>query len=144
LQPVYVGDVAQAAGNAIDGQGKPGATYELGGPDQMTLRQAVEFVCRVTERRRILFPVPFGAASMMAGVSEFVDKITFGVLPPAMTTTRDEVALLRNDNVVSAEATAAGLTLAGLEVTAQSAEAIAPAYLHRFRKTGQYESNRFA
>jgi uncharacterized protein YbjT (DUF2867 family) len=144
LQPVYVGDVAEAVANAMDGQAKTGATYELGGPDQMTLRQAVEFVCRVTERRRILLSVPFGLASSMAGASEIADKITFGVLPSALTTTRDEVALLKSDNVVSPEATAAGLTLAGLGVTPQSAEAIAPAYLYRFRKTGQYESSRFA
>jgi uncharacterized protein YbjT (DUF2867 family) len=144
MQPVYVGDVAQAAANAIDGQAKSGATYELGGPDQMTLRQVVEFVCRVTERRRLLFNVPFGVASMMAGVTEFASKISFGAFPAALTTTRDEIALLKNDNVVSAEATAAGLTLAGLGVTPQSAEAIAPAYLYRYRKTGQFESSRFA
>jgi uncharacterized protein YbjT (DUF2867 family) len=144
LQPVYVGDVAQGVVNAIDGQAKAGATYELGGPELMTLRQVVEFVCRTTGRRRILINVPFGVASMFAGATEVADRISFGAFPKALATTRDEIALLRSDNVVSAEATAAGLTLAGLGVIPQSAEAIAPSYLYRFRRSGQFENSRLA
>src|ERR1700674_3583580 len=33
LQPVYVGDVAAAVAEAVDGNAKAGATYELGGPE---------------------------------------------------------------------------------------------------------------
>ena len=32
LQPVYVGDVAQAVAAALSGLAKPGTVYELGGP----------------------------------------------------------------------------------------------------------------
>ena len=32
LQPVYVGDIGQAAAAALSGEAKPGAIYELGGP----------------------------------------------------------------------------------------------------------------
>ncbi len=144
LQPVYVGDVAQAVANSLEGQAKPGATYELGGPEVMSLRQAVEYVCRTTGRRRILMSVPFGLAAMLAATTEFASKLSFGLFPKALTTTRDEVALLRADNVVSAEAIASGLTLAGLGVTPQGFEAIAPGYLVRYRKSGQYEHSRFA
>lgn len=144
LQPVYVGDVALAAANAFEGEAKAGATYELGGPEQMSLRQAVEFVCRTTGRRRLLIGVPFGLASLLAGATELASAASFGLFPKALTTTRDEVALLRSDNVVSEAAVAAGLTLAGLGVAPRAMEAIAPAYLYRYRKTGQYESSRFA
>ena len=144
LQPVFVGDVAQAAANALEGGAKPGATYELGGPEVMTLRQAVELVCRTAERRRILVGVPFGPASMLAGATELASKISFGLFPKALTATRDEIALLRSDNVVSAEAIAAGLTLADLGVAPQGIEALAPSYLVRFRRTGQYETSRLA
>jgi NADH dehydrogenase len=144
LQPVYVGDVAEAAARAVEGEATLGATYELGGPEPMTLRQVVEFVCRTTERRRLLVSIPFGVASMFAGATEFADKISLGLFPKALTTTRDEIALLRGDNVVSAEATAAGLTLAGLGVAPRGIETIAPAYLYRFRRSGQFADSRFA
>ncbi len=42
LQPVYVGDVALAAAKAMDGTLKPGVTYDLGGPEVMTLREAMQ------------------------------------------------------------------------------------------------------
>jgi NADH dehydrogenase len=144
MQPVYVGDVAQAIANAFEGDRKSGATYELGGPDVMTLRQAVEFVCRTAERKRLLVAVPFGVSAMLAGATELASKISFGIFPKALTTTRDEIALLRSDNVVSDAAIAAGLTLSGLGVAPQAMEAIAPSYLYRYRKTGQFEHSRFA
>ncbi len=54
LQPVYVGDVAQAAAAALSGVAKPGAIYELGGPRTMTLREAAELALRTIDRRRLL------------------------------------------------------------------------------------------
>jgi NADH dehydrogenase len=53
--------------------------------------------------------------------------------------TPDQVELLRSDNVVSDAAKAAGLTLEGLDITPDSLEAIAPQYLWRFRKMGQFQ-----
>jgi uncharacterized protein YbjT (DUF2867 family) len=144
LQPVFVGDVALAATRAIDGIAKPGATYELGGPEVMTLREAVELVLRVVERRRLLVPLPFGASRMLAQATEIASGASFGLFPAALTTTRDQVELLRADNIVSSGAVAAGLTLAGLKIEAQGAEAIAPGYLTRYRKTGQFAPSRFA
>jgi len=52
--------------------------------------------------------------------------------------TPDQVELLRGDNVVSDAAKAAGLTLQGLGIEAESLAAIAPQYLWRFRKAGQF------
>lgn len=144
LQPVFVGDVALAATRAIDGVAKAGATYELGGPEVMTLREVVELVLRVVERRRLLVSLPSGPSGVMARGTEIASALTLGLFPKALTTTRDQVELLRNDNVVSAEAVSRGLTLAGLGIEAQGAEAIAPGYLIRFRKTGQYAPSRFA
>jgi NADH dehydrogenase len=42
LQPVYVGDVATAVADAVDGKTKAGATYELGGPEVLTMREIME------------------------------------------------------------------------------------------------------
>jgi uncharacterized protein YbjT (DUF2867 family) len=144
LQPVYVGDVAQAVIRALDGAAKSGATYELGGPEQMTLEEVIAFVLRTTGRHRLLVNVPFGVASMFAGVTEFAARISLGFFPKALTTTRDQIALLKRDNVVSSEALSGGLTFAGLGLTPEGMEAIAPGYLYRFRRTGQFADSRFA
>jgi NADH dehydrogenase len=141
MQPVYVGDVAEAATLAIEGHAKPGATYELGGPEAMTLREIVAFVCRVTDRQRALVPLPFGIARLMAGGTELASALSLGMFPQALVTTRDQIELLRHDNLVSPTAIAEGRTLQGLGIVAQGVEAITPAYLYRFRKTGQYASS---
>ena len=60
FQPVFVGDVAQTVAMALDGAMAPGATYELGGPDIVTLRDIVKFVCKETHRKPLLVPLPFG------------------------------------------------------------------------------------
>ena len=40
FQPVFVGDVAEAIARAVDGDAKPGATYEAGGPEVRTFKAA--------------------------------------------------------------------------------------------------------
>lgn len=42
MQPVYAGDVATAIADAANGLAKKGATYELGGPEIMTLREILQ------------------------------------------------------------------------------------------------------
>ena len=130
LQPVYVGDVATAVADAVDGKTNPGATYELGGPEVLTMREIIEIILATIERRRILVSLPFGLAKLQALFLQFA--------PGPLKLTPDQVALLRSDNVVSDAAKAAGLTLEGLGIVPDSLEAIAPQYLWRFRKTGQF------
>src|ERR1700738_3964868 len=130
LQPVYVGDVATAVADAVDGKTNPGATYELGGPEVLTMREIIEIILATIERRRILVSLPFGLAKLQALFLQFA--------PGPLKLTPDQVALLRSDNVVSGAAKAAGLTLEGLGIVPDSLEAIAPQYLWRFRKTGQF------
>jgi uncharacterized protein YbjT (DUF2867 family) len=130
LQPVYAGDVATAVADAVDGKTKAGATYELGGPEVLTMREIMEIILATTERRRMLVSLPFGLAKLQAMFLQFA--------PGPLKLTPDQVALLRSDNVVSDAAKAAGLTLEGLGIAADSLEAIAPQYLWRFRRTGQF------
>src|SRR5476649_2582029 len=66
LQPVYVGDVATAVADAVDGKARPGATYELGGPEVLTMREIMEIILATTERRRMLVSLPFGLATWQA------------------------------------------------------------------------------
>jgi NADH dehydrogenase len=142
LQPVYVGDVAQAVTAALAGLAKPGAPYELGGPRTMTLREAAELTLRTIDRRRLLIGLPLGPSRWIAASTEFASKATFGLFPTLLTTTRDQVDLLASDNAPSAEAEAQGRVLRAFGVLPQAAEAIIPSYLARFRRTGQYEVQR--
>jgi NADH dehydrogenase len=60
-----------------------------------------------------------------------------GTKPPL---TPDQVDLLLRDNVVSAEATQADRTLAGLGIEPVAMRAVVPTYLWRFRKSGQFKT----
>src|ERR1700744_2789901 len=130
MQPVYVGDVATAVADAVDGKARAGATYEIGGPEVLTMREIMEIILATTERDRMLVSLPFGLAKFQAMFLQFA--------PGSLKLTPDQVALLRSDNIVSYTAKAAGLTLEGLGIQADSLEAVAPQYLWRFRATGQF------
>src|SRR6202158_97853 len=130
LQPVYVGDVAAAVADAVDGKTKEGATYELGGPEVLTMREIMEFILATIERRRRLVWLPSGLGHITALFLQFA--------PGPLKLTPDQVALLRSDNVVSHAAKSADLTLEGLGIAADSLEARDRQYLWRFRKTGQF------
>jgi NADH dehydrogenase len=74
----------------------------------------------------------------MAQGTEIASAVSLGLFPKALTTTRDQIELLRHDNLVSPGAVSEGRDFRGLGIAPQGMEAIAPAYLYRFRKTGQY------
>jgi len=131
LQPVYVGDVATAVADAVDGKTKAGAIYELGGPEVLTMREIMQIILATIGRRRMLVSLPFGLAKFQAMLLQFA--------PGPLKLTPDQVLLLRADNVVSDDAKAAGLTLEGLGIAADPLEAIAPQYLWRFRAAGQFQ-----
>ncbi len=113
LQPVFVGDVALAALAVIGDASAGGRTYELGGPEVLTLREIAALTLRIVERRRALVPLPFGLARLVAWSTEVASTLSLGRFPAALTTTRDQVELLRHDNVVSAAAITEGRTLRG-------------------------------
>jgi len=131
MQPVYVGDVATAVADAVDGKTQPGGVYELGGPEVLTMREIMELILKITERKRMLVSLPFGLAKLQAQFLQFA--------PGPLKLTPDQVMLLQSDNVVSDAARAAGLTLEGLGIAPGSMEAIAPQYLWRFRAAGQFQ-----
>jgi NADH dehydrogenase len=132
FQPVYAGDVAEAMAKAVAGETKPGTVYELGGPQVMSFKELMQYVLATIERRRLLVPIPFWVARFQAFFFEFMSK-------PLLT--RDQVELLRSDNVVSEAARTESRTLEGLGIMPRSVEAIVPSYLWRFRKTGQFRGH---
>jgi NADH dehydrogenase len=144
FQPIYAGDVASAIVAAVDGRVQTGRVYELGGPEIRSLRQMMELIFEVTERKRAILPVPANMARAMGSVMGTLDWLTLGLMPNELVTTRDQAILLESDNVVSDSAIAEGRTLQGLGISPTTIEAIVPSYLVRFRKTGQFDLKRNA
>lgn len=129
FQPVYVGDVAEAFARAVDGTCPRGRVYELGGPEILSFRQCMTRMLDVVDRRRLLLPIPWGIAEILGSIGDFM---------PFAPITRDQVELLKTDNVVSEQARAEGRTLDGLGIGAQSVAALLPTYLWHFRVGGQF------
>jgi uncharacterized protein YbjT (DUF2867 family) len=142
FQPVYVGDVAKAVAIALAGGARAGATYELGGPETKSFGELVEYVLAVTGRHRAVAKLSFGMGALVAGVTTLLSKLSLGLFPKLLTMSGDQVTLLKNNNVVSEAARSEGRTLEGLGVAPRAIESVAPAYLYRYRKTGQYQAQR--
>ena len=131
FQPVYVGDVADAIAKSVSDPACAGRNFELGGPHVYTFKELMELLLRQIHRRRLLIPWPFALAELQA---------VFFELLPVPPLTRDQVRLLRRDNVV----TEGALTLADLGVAATSAEVILPSYLDRYRRSGRFDQTESA
>ncbi len=132
FQPVHVGDVSEAIVRSLTREDVAGRTFELGGPAVMTFEEVLRYILRETRRERLLLPIPFMAARMIGSVAQLTSLI--GVAPML---TRDQVVLLERDNVVSEGAD--GLDALGIIPT--GVEAIAPSYLWRYRRGGQFAEN---
>ena len=74
LQPVFIDDVAQVLARAAAGDG-PTGTFEIGGPQVMTMDEVLRTMLSVTGRRRPLVHVPVALAKMGAFVLQAVPRI---------------------------------------------------------------------
>lgn len=133
MQPVFVEDVATAAVMGAEGKAE-GGIYELGGPDVLTVREIVGQVLQVIHKRRGVINLPFWMAGIVGGAFDLVQTLTGGLLTNRILT-RDQVRLLREDNIVADDAR--GFDALGIKPT--SAMAVIPQYLWRFRRGGQYD-----
>jgi uncharacterized protein YbjT (DUF2867 family) len=130
FQPVYVGDVADAAVAILDRPedapfAPAGKTYELAGPRIYSFKQLMELLLAEIGRKRILMPVPWGIARLQAAV--------LGLLPqPPLTL--DQLKLLQRDNIAGGQLPG----FADLGIVPDGPEAILPAYLDRFRAGGRF------
>ncbi len=116
FQPVYVGDVVQAFLAILADPARGETVYELGGPRSYSFRELLELMLAEMGIRRLLMPVPFFIAGLQASFLEFLPT------PPL---TRDQVMLLRQDNVLRGDHP--GLAELGLEAT--PLETILPTYI---------------
>lgn len=126
LQPVYVADVgAAAAAAAFGAKAFGGKTFELGGPEVMTMHALNKRVCEATGHDRTLLDLPDAAASAMAGL--------LGWLPGAPLTW-DQWLMLQHDNVLSPGATG----LRDLGVAPTPFAAVTEDWLTAYRRHGRF------
>lgn len=130
FQPVFAGDVAEAALKSIESDEARGETYELGGPGVYTFKELMAFILEETDRPRFLVPLPFAIGTVMATLFELAAILPF--VQPLLT--RDQLIQLQRDNVVADDAKG----LDALGVSPETVEAIVPTYLVRYRRHGQF------
>jgi NADH dehydrogenase len=119
FQPVYVGDVAAAVMAALSLPLEAPRLYELGGPEILSFREILVYILKESGLRRPLVTVPNGLARLEAALLEHL---------PGKLLTRDQLAMLEQDNVVS------GLVpgFAALGITPRPIDLVVPAYLARY------------
>ncbi len=126
FQPVFVNDVAAAVLAATMRQlaGEAGGTYELGGPDVLSMRQILGFIAEATGLEKPLLDTPDIGARLLSSL---------GFLPGAPLT-HDQYLMLKVDNIASAAVP--GLAELGISPTALMA--VAPQWLARYRVGGRF------
>ncbi len=125
FQPVYVRDLAEAiATAALEPRKHGGKTYEIGGPQVLTMKDLHEAILALSGQKSDLVETPDVFASLLSRL---------GWLPGAPLT-RDQWLMLQRDNVPSGEHP--GLEAFGIKPTPLAA--VAAEWLSRFRKGGQF------
>jgi NADH dehydrogenase len=93
FQPVSVLDVARALVASLDSPHTAGQTYELGGPEVLSLAQLVQHAGRWAGCARPILPLPHAVAYLQALAMEWA--------PGEPLMSRDNLASMQTDNVLS-------------------------------------------
>jgi NADH dehydrogenase len=126
FQPVYVRDLGQAiAAAALDPKTHGGKTYELAGPEVMTMRELNGKVAKMAGQDPELVDLPDFIASGIALFSAFI---------PGLPLTRDQWIMLQKDNVASGDVP--GFKAFGITPTPLAA--VAPEWLGRYKSGGRF------
>jgi len=127
FQPVWVVDVAKAVAKAALTPVGEGRTFELGGPQALSMLDLHKWIADAIAHHPGFVEVPDVAAAAMA---------RFGFLPLAPLTW-DQWLMLQHDNVVGK----GGKTFADLGIEPAPLAAVAPKWLVRYRTHGRFSLN---
>ncbi len=126
FQPVWAADAARAiAAAALDPETHGGKSYELGGPEVITMQGLQDWIAQATGRSPNFVAVPDAIGGMIACAAAFV---------PGAPITRDQWLMLQRDNVVTPGAE--GFAAFGIEPT--PIESVAPAWLVQYSPRGRF------
>ena len=122
FQPVFAGDVGDAVTAAMaDGAQFGGRTFELGGPDVMTMMELHQWIARMIGRQRSFVALPDAAGALLAAL-------------PGAPISRDQWKLLQRDSIVGDGAE--GLQAIGITPTPLAA--VAPGWLVKYQRAGRF------
>lgn len=127
FQPVWVVDVARAVARTALTPVGTGETFELGGPQTLSMLELHQWIASAIRHRPRFVTVPDAVAAAMA---------RFGFLPGAPITW-DQWLMLQHDNVVAKGAP--GFAALGIEPAPLAA--VAPKWLVRYRTHGRFSLN---
>ena len=124
FQPIFVVDLARAIVAALaDPARYGGSTFELGGPKVYAFRDLIAWIVREIRSTKSLIEVPDAVARLMGRAGDFL---------PFVPMTSGQFLMLQSDNVAAPP----GLAAFGIDPT--PLEAVAPAYLERYRTAGRF------
>ncbi len=72
LAPVYVGDVATLAADALEQETAGGRVFEIGGPETLSMREVLHRAMAVAGTRKLLLPAPAGLVKLGAWPMRFL------------------------------------------------------------------------
>ncbi|ALH81587.1 complex I NDUFA9 subunit family protein [Sphingopyxis macrogoltabida] len=124
FQPVYVGDAADAVVAAL-APGAAGKTFELGGPEVLTMAALQRRVADATGRKPLFVDIPDAVASALASGLGWA---------PGAPITKDQWLMLQTDNIVAAGASG----LAQLGVTPTALADVTEGWLVQYRRHGRF------
>jgi uncharacterized protein YbjT (DUF2867 family) len=125
FQPVFVGDVAKAVVAALGDTAHCGKTYDLGGPQVLSMRELNEWIAKAIGRTKMFIDVPDIAAHAMAASTGWL---------PGAPMTMDQFRMLGSDNVVDTHRDG----MQALGIVATPLDAVAHDWLTIYRKHGRF------
>lgn len=130
FQPVFVGDVGRAIASVLATSGRS-ATYELGGPEILSMLELNRWIANRTGRDKPLIEVPDGVAAVMARATGWL---------PGAPINWDQWLMLQKDNVASEGAPG----LPDLNIVPVSLDVAAAGWLVKYRRQGRFGTERIA
>ncbi|PHR19490.1 MAG: complex I NDUFA9 subunit family protein [Sphingopyxis sp.] len=126
FQPIFVGDVADVAAEALSHDERyAGQTFELGGPEVLSMGDINRRIARLTGRDRSFVEVPDFAAKAMA---------TFLGPFPGAPITADQYKMLQKDNIVAPDAR----TIEAFDVNPTPLAAVASGWMEKYTAHGRF------
>lgn len=92
FQPIWIGDLAPMLADAVEDDRHRGQTYDVGGPDVLTLGDIARLVYRSEGRSLSIVPVPMSLAEIGMRLADPISFVPFGV---------DQYRSLRFDNTTA-------------------------------------------
>jgi NADH dehydrogenase len=127
IQPVHAADVGRAVAlAAIDPRSHGGRTYELGGPQVLTMLELNEWIAEATGRgSKPIAPIPDAAGRLFARIAGWL---------PFAPITWDQWLMMERDSIVSEGA--AGFEAFGISPSPLAA--VAEGWLTAYRRSGRF------